>query len=582
LNPVVLRGPGLYRHDMSGVSDSLSPGGLRPLLLAVDRDPARLDRIEGELQRSFGSDFRVRGERTASDATRVLEAAHEIGQRVAVVLVDRDLEEAERSALLGRARSLHPDARRALLIDWGAWAHRETASAVLSAMAVGDISYYVLKPWIRRDELFHRTVAEFVQEWARSEADNPREVVVVADRHSARGHAVRSMLTRNGIPSAFREQGTTAADAVLRESGADSAPGQVLVWMPAIGGTVLHDPTDAEIAEAWGVRTTVDPDRRDVDLLVVGAGPAGLAGAVYAASEGLRTLVVERESIGGQAGSSSLIRNYLGFSRGVSGSELAQRGYQQAWVFGADFVLMREVTRLARSGPGFTAKVDGVGEVTARAVILATGVSYRRLGVPALEGLSGAGVYYGASVSEAHALSGRDAVVVGGGNSAGQAVLHLARYCRQVALVVRGPDLEESMSSYLIDAIGAADNVSVRCSSEVVDGAGDGRLEQVTVRDRTTGAVDRLRADGLFVMIGAQPRTDWLPDELARDRFGFVLTGTEADKSAEGTPLPYESSIPGLFAVGDLRSGSVKRVASAVGEGSVVVSQVHDHLKGPR
>ena len=556
---------------------------VRPLLLAVEMEPVQLDRIEGELQRSFGSDFRVRGERTSSQALQVLESAAELGHRVAVVLADHALSAEDRSQLFDRVRTLHPDARRALLVEWGSWANRETASSILTAMAVGDINYYVLKPWIARDELFHRVVAEFVQEWSRSEASNLREVVVIADLHSARGHAIRSLLTRNGIPSAFREKGSPLADAALSSIGEDTSEAEVLVWMPALGGTLLRDPSDAEIAEAWGVPTTLGDTDRDFDVLVVGGGPAGLAAAVYASSEGLRTLVVERESIGGQAGSSSLIRNYLGFSRGISGSDLAQRGYQQAWVFGAHFVLMREIVRLNRKGDGFLAEIEGVGEVTARTVVIATGVAYRRLGVPSLEALTGAGVYYGASVSEAHALTGLHAVVVGGGNSAGQAVLHLARYCQHVTLVVRGADLGEGMSSYLVEAIDAAGNVTVRPSSEVVDGSGDGRLERVMVRDRTTGAEGPLRADGLFVMIGAQPRTDWLPESVGRDRFGFVLAGSDASGSPlwsrPRAPQPYETTVPGLFAVGDVRCGSVKRVASAVGEGSVVVSQLHEHLK---
>ncbi|HEU4513063.1 MAG TPA: FAD-dependent oxidoreductase [Nocardioidaceae bacterium] len=568
---------------MAAETTSLRHALARPLLLVVDRDPLQLDRIEAELQRSFGSDFRVRGELSTQDACRTLDRAGDLGHRVAVVLVDGDLSADDRAELLTHTRTVHPDARRALLINWGAWADRGIAQAVLSAMAVGDINYYVLKPWTHRDELFHRTVAEFVQEWARSDVANDREVEVVADLHSARGHAIRNLLSRNGIPSAFRERGSEKAEAVLRALGEELGPHDALVWMPALGGKVLRNPSDTEIAETWGVHTTLAEDEdRDFDVLVVGAGPAGLASAVYASSEGLRTLVVERESIGGQAGSSSLIRNYLGFSRGISGSELAQRGYQQAWVFGAHFLLMREVTGLKRVEGRFHAEIDGVGAVTARSVVLAAGVSYRRLGVPELEALSGAGVYYGASVSEAHALAGLHAVVVGGGNSAGQAVLHLARYCERVTLAVRGADLAETMSSYLIDAIDAADNVEVLYGHEVVGGTGDGRLESVTVRDRVGGAEQVLRADGLFVMIGAEPRTEWLP-EVGRDRFGFVVTGAEfgePDHADPGrAPQPYETTVPGLFAVGDVRSGSVKRVASSVGEGSVVVSQVHEYLK---
>jgi thioredoxin reductase (NADPH) len=558
-------------------------GTMRPLLLAVDLDPAKLDRIESELQRSFGSDFRVRGELAADDAVRLLDTAHAAGQQVAVVLVDHLLPEPERARVLARARKLHPDASRALLIEWGAWVHRSAASAILTSMAVGDIEYYVLKPWIGRDELFHRTVAEFVQEWSRRDVTNLREVVVIADRQSARGHAIRNLLSRNGIPHAFRERGSELANAALREIGDDAVDTDVLVWMPAVGGEVLHDPTDAEIAEAWGVQTSLDAADRDFDVVVIGAGPSGLAAAVFASSEGMRTLVVERESIGGQAASSSLIRNYLGFSRGIRGADLGQRGYQQAWVFGARFVLMREASRLERQNTGFVTEIDGVGEVNAPAVVLATGVSYRRLGVPSLEALSGAGVFYGASVSEAHALSGLDAVVVGAGNSAGQAVLDLARYCRRVTLVVRGPDLATSMSAYLINAIDSAANVVVHTSAEVVNGGGDGRLEEVTVRHRATSAEESVPASGLFAMIGAHPRTDWLPATVGRDKFGFVLAGSDAAASPlwplERTPQPFETTLPGLFVVGDTRSGSVKRIASAVGEGSVVVSQLYQHLK---
>ncbi|NIK60085.1 FAD-dependent oxidoreductase [Kribbella shirazensis] len=565
------------------------PGGrprlraARPLLLVVDADPERLERCETELDRGFGADFRVRGELTAAEALDCLRRAHEWEQRVAVVLVDHALPDDERAEILAASRTLHPDARRALLIEWGAWADRTTASAILSAMSVGDINYYVLKPWIGHDELFHRTVAEFVQEWSRYEVANLREVVVIAAGNSVRGQAVRSLLARNGIPSAFRESGSALANDVLQFLDEPDPGAGVLVWMPAVGGAVLHDPTDAEIAEAWGVPTTLESEDPEFDVLVIGAGPAGLAAAVYASSEGLRTLVVEQESIGGQAGTSSLIRNYLGFSRGIRGSELAQRGYQQAWVFGAHFVLMRTVERLEKRDNRFHAVIGDVGEATARAVVLATGVAYRRLDVPSLEKLVGNGVYYGASVSEAHGLKDRDACVVGGGNSAGQAVLHLARYCRHVLLVIRGEDLSASMSQYLIDAIDAADNVTLRASSEVVGGGGDGRLEHVTLRDRRSGDEDTVPADGLFVMIGAVPGTNWLPAEVGRDKRGFVLVGSDAGVSPlwqeSRPPQPYESTMAGLFAVGDVRCGSVKRVASAVGEGSVVVSQIHTHLK---
>jgi len=563
--------------------EGTAPRHDRPLLLAVDPDAGQLIRIEGELQRAFGGDYRVRGELSVEEAARTLTGAHDREEPVAVVLVADTFPPAARSGLFNDVRVLHPDARRALLVPWGAWADRDSAASILQAMAVGDINYYVLKPWTGRDELFHRTIAEFAQEWSRSEPRNLREVVVVADPRSPRAFAVGSLLNRNGIPHAFRDRDSAEGRQVLERTA--SAHGDVVVWMPAIGGTCLVDPSDVEVVEAWGVPTTLREDEpRHFDLLVVGAGPAGLAAAVYASSEGVSTLVVEREAIGGQAGTSSLIRNYLGFSRGISGAELAQRGYQQAWVFGAHFLLMREVDRLGHDGERFTAHVPGVGEVTARAVVISAGVAYRRLGVSSLEDLTGNGVYYGASVSAAHALTGLHAVVVGGGNSAGQAVLHLARYCEQVTLVVRGSALSEGMSAYLVDAIDAVPSIAVRTDSEVVVGEGEGRLERVTVRDRGTGAEDKIRADGLFVMIGAQPRTDWLPAGLGRDRFGFLLTGADAAGAGwplQRRPMPYETTVPGLFAVGDVRCGSVKRVASAVGEGSVVVSQLHQFLATP-
>ena len=551
-----------------------------PLILAVDGDRAVLGRLEHELQRRYGGDFRIRGERTAAAALAELTDARDHGERVAVVLAADSLPDLPGSSLLATVRTMHPDARRALLINWGAWADRDTATAILQAMALGDINYYVLKPWTPGDELFHRVVAEFVQEWSRTDVTAPREVVVVAGTTSARGHEIRKLLTRSGIPHVFHDRESPEGLHVLHSQDGDTA--EVLVWMPAIGGKVLRDATDAEIAEAWGIPTTLDGEERDFDVLVVGAGPAGLASAVYATSEGLRTVVVERESLGGQAGASSLIRNYLGFSRGVSGAELAQRGYQQAWVFGAHFLVTREVTALRPDGDCFVATVSDVGEITARAVVLATGVSYRRLGIPELEALSGAGVFYGGSVSEARAMTGRRVVVVGGGNSAGQAVLHLHRYATHVTLLVRDADLAQSMSQYLVDEITAAPAIDVRTTAEVVGGGGEGRLEHLSVRDRSTGEVSQLAADGLFVMIGAEPRTDWLPAHVARDRFGFIQVGTDIPTEAwaeERPPFPFETSQKGIFAVGDVRGGSVKRVASAVGEGSVVVSQLHQYLR---
>lgn len=325
--------------------------GVRPLILVVDADPVQLGRTEIELARSFGTTFRIRGEVVFDAALRSIEETSSRGDQVALVLVAGTIVDEERDAVLHTARRLHPEARRVLLLAWGAWGEPRIAQLVLQAMAIGDVHSYVLQPWIEGDELFHRSIAELVQDWSRADPRNMREVVIVADRHSGRAFEVSNLLQRNRIPYAFRQRGSFESEQVLAVAAPD-LDGEVIVWMPAIGGRTLIDPTDAEVLGAWGIPTTVPTDTGTIDLLVVGAGPAGLAAAVYGASEGLSTLVIERDAIGGQAGMSSLIRNYLGFSRGLSGSELAQRGYQQAWMFGARFVLTPTVEALESTDEG--------------------------------------------------------------------------------------------------------------------------------------------------------------------------------------------------------------------------------------
>jgi thioredoxin reductase (NADPH) len=341
---------------------------------------------------------------------------------------------------------------------------------------------------------------------------------------------------------------------------------------------VLVDPGNAEVAEALGL--DVRPAGHTYDVAVVGAGPAGLAAAVYGASEGLATALLEREAFGGQAGTSSRIRNYLGFPHGVSGVELALRAYQQAWGFGAHFIYGNPATSLGAEGGLRVVGLEDGSQVRARAVVIATGVSYRRLDVPELEALAGAGVFYGAGTIEAQAVTGKPVFVVGGGNSAGQAAVHLAKYARQVTILVRARSLATSMSSYLIQEIGNAPNISVRYRTEVAAGGGDGHLEQLLLRDRETGDTATVPAAGLFILIGARPSTSWLPEAIDRDPWGFVLTGPDAAARwmPRRPPFLLETSLPGVFAVGDVRHGSVKRVASAVGEGSIATRFVHDYL----
>ncbi len=562
-----------------------APLTARPMILAVDGDRTALDRILSVLQRRFGADYHVRGERSASEARAVLADAAEHGDPVALVLAEGDLPDGKGSALLEGVRTQPPDARRAMLIRWGAWANPAVSGDVRQAMALGEIDYYVVKPWRSPDEPFVRTVAEYVHEWSRGRGDGMAPITVVADPWSEKAHQIRSLLARSGVPHGTASPESEVGKRVMREAGLDDQGGNVVVSMPALDGRILVDPTPAEVAAAWGVTTELE--ERDADLVVIGAGPAGLASAVYGSSEGLGTLVIERETLGGQASTSSLIRNYLGFARGISGADLTQRAYQQAWVFGARVMLRGEVKGIRRDGDRNVLDVAGVGEVTARAVVLAPGVAWRRLGVPELEELTGRGVFYGGTAADARALAGMHAVVVGGANSAGQAALHLARYAKSTTLVMRESRLDEIMSSYLVEQVAANPSIDVRLSTNVVAGSGDTRLHSLTI-EGPAGEREEIPADGLFIMIGAVPSTSWLPDEIVRDGGGYVVTGADVLDEAESggwplsrRPMPYETSMPGVFAVGDVRSGSLKRVASAVGEGSVVVSQVLRYLAEP-
>jgi thioredoxin reductase (NADPH) len=532
----------------------------RPLILAVDEDPDALRRITAELQR-YARDYQVICGPSTQDALRQLERLHEDGKAVAIVLAARGSGRLRGEDFLERVHDLHPHAKRALLIPWGGWADADTADAIRNAMALGHIDYYALKPWSAPDELFHRLVSEFLQEWRRHNAPGRRELTVVADPGSPRGYALRTLLARNGVPHAFHTPGSPEGKEYLQLCDQPGAEVPIVV-LP--DGTPLVDPEPEALAEHGTRMQTELDDPGPYDVLIVGAGPAGLAAAVYASSEGLKALVVERVSLGGQAGTSTRIRNYLGFARGLSGAELTQRAYQQAWVFGATFLLTREVESLELGDELHRVSISGGIEVDARCVILATGVSYRRLGVPALAELEDVGVFYGTSPSEARQFTGKSVYIVGGANSAGQAAVHLARYAESVTLTCRSR-LEKSMSQYLIAEIDGKANIHVLPGAEVVDAGGDGRLETLTLR--SAEGERTVPADALFVLIGAEPRVDWLPSEIERDERGFVAASSD-----------YATNVPGVFAIGDVRAGSVKRVASAVGEGSVVIQHVHRYL----
>ncbi|MGH2961363.1 MAG: FAD-dependent oxidoreductase [Solirubrobacterales bacterium] len=560
-----------------------SPDGAnKPVLLAVDDESEALGRTRRELERRYGGDYRVVCIPSANDACERLVAMRAAGEEVAIVLADQWMPEQTGTECLAQVKSIYPRAKRALLVEWGAWGDRRTTDAILRAMALGHIDYYVLKPWRSPDELFNRTIAEFIHEWSQAGSSGPRELAIVDRQWSPRAHELRSLLARNGVPHAFHARDSDEGRRLLAEADVEHAGRPVVILR---GGRVLEDPSNAELAASYGVNTSPDVDR-DFDVIVVGAGPAGLAASVSASSEGLRTLVVERESIGGQAGSSSLIRNYLGFSRGVSGAELAQRAYQQAWVFGTDFIHMREVTGLRTEGERHVVTIADGSEVAGRTVVLATGVSYQRIGIPALEALTGTGVFYGASVSEAQALAGRHVFIVGAGNSGGQAAMQLGRYAKRVTILARESDLSHCMSHYLRREVEAAANVEVLLGHEVVDGGGDGQLERLTLRDNASGRTEEVEARALFILIGARPHTDWLPETIERGERGYVLAGSELARRPdalerwplERQPLPFETTVPGVFAVGDVRRGAARRVASAVGEGSVVIQHVDEWL----
>jgi thioredoxin reductase (NADPH) len=538
----------------------------RPAIVILDDEPEALSALLDALARRFGGDYRVVSHLDPRACLEALAAMKAAGEEVALVISDQWMPGMTGREVLAQAHRIFPAARRALLVAWG----DTTASpTILQGCAFGELDNYLYKPWSPAEVHLYPLVSEFLAEWTRAFRPGLELVKVVARDPSQRAHELRELLARNGVPHGFYPSGTQEAKRLLAEVGAvdDGNPAVVL-----LDGTVLADPSNAALMDRLGHTS----DDLDCDLAVVGAGPAGLAAAVYAASEGLRTLVIEREVVGGQAGASVLIRNYLGFPRGISGSELMERAYQQAWLFGARYVFAREVTGLARRGGDRIVSLSDGREVTARAVLVATGARYRRLTAPGVESFVGAGVFY-TSPTDPAPFAGRDVAVVGGGNSAGQAVLHFARYARRVLLLVRGDDLERTMSDYLVQAIRHAENVEVRHSVEIVGAQGEAQLERLTVRD-ARGVVEDLPVRLLLVLIGSLPQSGWLAGAVECDEMGFVLTGEQVTTAGGHRPRVLETSMPGVFAAGDVRHGAVKRVASAVGEGSVAVQLVHEYL----
>jgi thioredoxin reductase (NADPH) len=549
---------------------------VRPAIVTVDDDPAVSRAVARDLRRKYGDRYRIVRAESGEAALDALREMKLRGEQVAVILADYRMPEMNGIEFLERAMDRYPGARRALLT-----AYADTGAAI-DAINVVDLDHYLLKPWDPPEEKLYPVIDALLDAWRSSDYRPVPETKVVGHRWSARSSEVREFLARNQVPYRWFSSDSPEGRRLLDAAGAD---GLALPVVITPDGEPLVAPADPELASRVGLATT--PSADFYDLIVIGGGPAGLGAAVYGASEGLRTVLVERTATGGQAGQSSRIENYLGFPDGVSGAQLTDRARRQAAKFGAEVLTAREVVGLEVHGSARTVRfADGTG-IAAHAVILATGVAYQRLAAPGLAELTGAGVFYGSSLTEANSCIGQDVFIVGGANSAGQAAVYLSRAAKSVTILVRAPSLRKSMSHYLIEQIERIPAISVRICTEVAEAHGDGHLERLTLRDSTTGDTETADAQWLFVFIGAAPLTDWLDGVVQRDGRGFILAGpdlvTDGERPA-GWPLdrlPYhlETSVPGVFAAGDVRAESAKRVASAVGEGAMAVMLVHRYLE---
>jgi thioredoxin reductase (NADPH) len=558
------------------VNTAASQTPARAAIMTIDDDVSVSRAVARDLRRRYGEAYRIVRAESGAQALDALREMKLRGDQVAVMLADYRMPQMNGIEFLEQAMDLFPVARRVLLT-----AYADT-SAAIDAINVVDVDHYLLKPWDPPEEKLYPVVDELLDVWRAADHRPVPEIKVVGHRWSARSYKVRDFLARNQVPYRWYMSEEPEGERLLAAAGVDGSSLPVVVTPD---GEPLADPTDAELAGRVGLSTT--PSGDFYDMVVVGGGPAGLGAAVYGASEGLRTVLVERRATGGQAGQSSRIDNYLGFPDGVSGAQLTDRARRQATRFGAEVLTTRDVVGLAANGSARTVYFADGGQIDAHTVILATGVSYRRLAAPGLNELTGRGVFYGSALTEAANCAGQDVYVVGGANSAGQAAVHFARHARSVTMLVRGPSLRESMSDYLIRQIESTPAITVRTCTEVVDCHGGDHLEGLTLRDNDSGKEESVEGQWLFVFIGAAPGTDWLDGVVVRDDHGFVVAGPDLvvdGQRPQGWPLdrdPYhlETNIPGVFVAGDVRADSVKRVASAVGEGAMAVTLVHRYLE---
>jgi len=552
------------------------PAAARIGILTVDDDPSVSRAVARDLRRRYGKDHRIIRAESGQQALDTLREMKLRGDQVAVLLADHRMPQMDGIQFLERAMDIYPKARRVLLT-----AYADTEAAI-TAINVVDLDYYLLKPWDPPEEKFYPVIDNELDQWKRSDHQPPPQTKLVTTRWSARCSEVKDFLARNQV--SFRSY---LSDEAEGERLLDAA-GVTAIQLPVVitaDGRVLVEPSDSELAQQVGL--TTDPAKDFYDIIVIGAGPAGLGAAVYGASEGLRTVLVERLATGGQAGQSSRIENYLGFPDGVSGAQLTERARRQALKFGAEMITTRDASAVEVNGSARTVRFADGGSIDAHTVILATGVSYRRLEAPGLDEFAGLGVFYGSALSEAPGSKGQDVYIVGGANSAGQAALYFSRYARSVTMLVRGASLAASMSYYLIKQLERIENITVRTRTEVIAGNGSDHLEGLTLRNNETGEQEDVKTGLLFVFIGAAPRTEWLDGVAVRDARGFVLAGPDLVVNGERPtgwepdrdPYHLETSVPGVFVAGDVRANSVKRVASAVGEGAMAVTLVHRYLE---
>jgi thioredoxin reductase (NADPH) len=550
----------------------------RTVILTVDDDPGVSRAVARDLRRRYGEQHRIVRAESGDAALDALREMRLRGDEVAVIVADYRMPGMNGIEFLERAMDLYPAARRVLLT-----AYADTGAAI-DAINVVDLDHYLLKPWDPPEEKLYPVLDELLSKWQEEERRPVHVTKLVGHRWSARSSEVREFLARNQVAYRWYESEGPDGQRLLAAAQADGLRLPVVITPD---GEALVEPTDAELATRVGLATT--PSKDFYDLIVIGGGPAGLGAAVYGASEGLRTVLVERTATGGQAGQSSRIENYLGFPDGVSGAQLTERARRQATRFGAELLTTRDVVGLDVNGSARTVRFSDGGTIDAHTVILATGVSYRQLDAPGLEEMTGRGVYYGSALTEAAACAAQDVYIVGGANSAGQAAVFLARHAKSVTILCRGSSLERSMSYYLIEQIREIGNISVRTCTEVIAAEGSDHLERLKLRDTSTGETETVSAGWLFLFIGAAPLTDWLDGVVDRDKRGFVVAGPDLSATIDGdrppgwdldrAPYHLETSVPGVFVAGDARAESAKRVASAVGEGAMAVMLVHRYLE---